>query len=59
MVTADGQIRRVNSHQDPDLFFALRGGGAYGFAVLSSITLLEPPDPHTAGAGDRWDTGQR
>jgi FAD/FMN-containing dehydrogenase len=31
IVTADGQIRRVNDDQDPDLFWAIRGGGGnYG-----------------------------
>ena len=45
VITADGQIRRVNSYQDPELFFALRGGGACSFGVLSSITLLSHPIP--------------
>jgi len=49
VVTADGQIRRVNSYQDPDLFFALRGGGACSFAVLSSITLLSHQIPTRLG----------
>ena len=45
VITADGQIRRVNSHQDPELFFALRGGGGCSFGVLSAITLLSHPIP--------------
>ncbi|WP_136987685.1 FAD-binding oxidoreductase [Synechococcus sp. UW69] len=45
VITADGRIRRVNQHQDPELFFALRGGGACSFGVLSSITLLSHPIP--------------
>ena len=27
VVTADGVVRTVNACQDPELFFALRGGG--------------------------------
>ena len=45
VITADGRIRRVNQHQDPELFFALRGGGACSFGVLSAITLLSHPIP--------------
>ncbi len=45
VITADGQIRRVSSHQDPELFFALRGGGGCSFGVLSAITLLSHPIP--------------
>lgn len=45
VITADGQIRRVNNYQDPELFFALRGGGGGSFAVLSEIILLSHPMP--------------
>ena len=45
VITADGRIRRVNAHQDPELFFALRGGGGCSFGVLSAITLLSHPIP--------------
>jgi hypothetical protein len=36
LVTADGRFRRVDRDNDPDLFWALRGGGG-GFAVVTAI----------------------
>jgi FAD/FMN-containing dehydrogenase len=38
LVTADGEARRIDAGTDPDLFWALRGGGG-GFAVVSAIEL--------------------
>jgi len=42
LVGADGELRRVNANSDPDLFWALRGGGG-GFGVVTSVEfeLLE------------------
>jgi FAD/FMN-containing dehydrogenase len=39
LVTADGKIRTVNAHSDPDLFWALKGGGGGTFAAVSRLTL--------------------
>jgi FAD binding domain/Berberine and berberine like len=39
VVTADGVIRVVNARNEPDLFWALKGGGAGTFGVLSRLTL--------------------
>ena len=39
VVTADGQIRVVNECRDPELFWALRGGGGGTFAVMTRLTL--------------------
>ncbi|KAM0720296.1 hypothetical protein Q7P37_004432 [Cladosporium fusiforme] len=39
VVTADGKFRTVNENSDPDLFWALRGGGASNFAVIISVTV--------------------
>lgn len=36
VVTADGAVRRVDAAHDPDLFWALRGGGG-SFAVVTAI----------------------
>jgi len=49
IVTADGQVRVVNAHQYPDLFFALRGGGGGTFGIVSRVTLLTHPIPETVG----------
>src|SRR3954447_25085221 len=38
LVTADGEFRRVDRENDPDLFWALRGGGG-SFGVVTSIEL--------------------
>jgi FAD/FMN-containing dehydrogenase len=50
VVTADGRVRTVNSHQDPELFFALRGGGGGGFGVVTRLTLRTDDLPSTIGA---------
>jgi hypothetical protein len=39
VVTADGAIRIVNARNDPDLFWALKGGGGGTFGVVSRLTL--------------------
>jgi FAD/FMN-containing dehydrogenase len=39
VVTADGRIRVVNECRDPELFWALRGGGGGTFAVMTRLTL--------------------
>jgi hypothetical protein len=38
VVTADGQLRRVDRENDPDLFWALRGGGG-SFGVVTALEL--------------------
>lgn len=39
VVTADGQIRTANACTNPDLFWALKGGGGGTFGVVSKMTL--------------------
>ncbi|KAJ6060182.1 FAD binding domain protein [Penicillium canescens] len=39
VVTANGTLVTANSHQNPDLFWALRGGGGGTFGVIVSATL--------------------
>ena len=39
VVTADGQIRIANACINPDLFWALKGGGGGSFGVVSKMTL--------------------
>src|SRR5580700_3771973 len=50
VVTADGQIRTVNAYRDPDLFWALKGGGGGNFAVITRATLRTHDLPSTFGA---------
>lgn len=49
VVTADGRVRTVNRHQEPDLFWALRGGGGATFGIVASTTLLAHPIPSLTG----------
>jgi FAD/FMN-containing dehydrogenase len=63
VVTADGRVRIANRWNDPELFFALRGGGGATFGVITRLTLRTDPLPTTIGAvilsvraksGDAW-----
>jgi hypothetical protein len=38
VVTADGELRRVDGENDPDLFWALRGGGG-SFGVVTAVEV--------------------
>ena len=44
VVTADGQVRTVDAHTDPDLFWALRGGGG-SFGAVTQLTFDVRPAP--------------
>jgi FAD binding domain/Berberine and berberine like len=50
IVTADGKTRVVNAAQEPDLFWALKGGGGGTFGVLTRLTLATHELPATFGA---------
>lgn len=50
IVTAEGRIRTVNRWTDPELLFALRGGGGGTFGVVTRLTLKTHPLPATIGA---------
>jgi FAD/FMN-containing dehydrogenase len=48
LVTADGQLREVDRHTDPDLLWALRGGGGGNFGVVTQLTFKVHPIPRSA-----------
>jgi hypothetical protein len=49
-ITADGQLRRVSAAEDPEFFWALRGGGG-GFGVVTAVEIeLFPVTALVAGA---------
>lgn len=55
VVTADGALRRVTSHEEPDLFWALLGGkGNFGVVTRLEIELVPVS---TVTGGGLWFTG--
>jgi FAD/FMN-containing dehydrogenase len=49
IVTADGKVRVVNHTQEPDLFWALKGGGGGTFGVVIRLTLATHELPNSFG----------
>lgn len=49
VVTADGKIRVANACTNPDLFWALKGGGGGSFGAVSKLTLRVRELPEFAG----------
>ena len=50
IVTADGAVRIVNATREPDLFWALKGGGGGTFGVVTRFTLATHELPYQFGA---------
>lgn len=50
IVTADGKVRVVNTVREPDLFWALKGGGGGTFGIVTRMTLRTHDLPETFGA---------
>jgi FAD/FMN-containing dehydrogenase len=58
LVTADGAVVRADADHEPDLFWALRGGGAGNFGVVTALEFTLYPI-RTAYAGFlAWDWRQ-
>jgi len=49
VVTADGSVRIANAYGEPDLFWALKGGGGGGFGVVTRLTLRTRELPERFG----------
>ena len=71
LVTADGEARTVDAASDPDLFWALRGGGG-GYAIVTALhvellpiaeayagALLFPAEAGVGGGARATSTGPR
>ena len=54
IVTADGQVRIANACTNPDLFWALKGGGGGSWGVVTKLTLHTHDLPEHFGAA--WGT---
>lgn len=58
VVTADGSFVRASAEENPDLFWALRGGGG-NFGVVTSLTLdLQPLGPQVLAGLVAWPAAQ-
>ena len=52
VVTADGQIRIANACTNPDLYWALKGGGGGTYGVVSKLTLRTHDLPEFFGSAN-------
>ena len=58
IVTADGRIRNVNADEEPDLFWAIRGGGG-NFGVVTEFEYrLHPFDRNVLSGNIVWPVAQ-
>jgi hypothetical protein len=56
LVTADGRLRRVDAVDDPDLFWALRGGGGnFGIVTALEVELYSIPDIYAGVLFFPWE----
>jgi hypothetical protein len=53
IVTADGRLVRTDRDNEPDLFWALRGGGG-SFGVVTAIEFVLYPAPQVYGGAMLW-----
>jgi FAD/FMN-containing dehydrogenase len=49
IVTADGVLRTINARKEPDLYWALKGGGGGTFGVVTKLTLRTHELPERFG----------
>ena len=56
LVTADGRLRRVDHEHDPELFWALRGGGGnFGVVTALEVQLYEIPEIYAGVLFFPWE----
>ena len=53
LVDATGELRRVTASSDPELFWALRGGGG-DFGIVTAMEVRLHPAPHVFGGRLLW-----
>lgn len=57
VVLADGRVVECDEERNDDLFWALRGAGAYGFGVITRLTLRTVPEPIATSFHLTWPFG--
>ena len=55
VVDASGKIRTVSEQENPDLFWALRGGGNGNFGVVTNFNFRTSPVNMVAKFGITWN----
>jgi FAD/FMN-containing dehydrogenase len=56
LVTADGRLRRVDHQHEPELFWALRGGGgSFGVVTAIEVQLFEIPEVYAGVLFYPWE----
>ena len=58
VVTAGGQLVRASADENPDLFWALRGGGGNFGVVTGFDYMLHPVGPEIVGGIVAWPAAQ-
>lgn len=60
LVTADGELRRIDAELDPDLFWAIRGGGgSFGVITALEFKLIELSEVYAGSIVYAADSGSR
>src|SRR4029450_13575797 len=54
VVLADGRVVECDEQREEDLFWALRGAGAYGLGVVTRLTLRTVPEPVATSFHLQW-----
>lgn len=55
LVTADGEVVRADARTNPDLFWAIRGGGGGNFGIVTALEIQLFPIADAYGGMMLWD----